>query len=346
MSGEQDQRDEEFMRLAIAEGRKGLGLTFPNPPVGAVITDGREIFGRGWHQKAGEAHAEVNAIRDVIERHGEAALRGKTIYVSLEPCSTEGRTPPCVNAILQAGFARVVIGCRDPNPAHAGSGISILNYEGVEVKSSVCEDEAKRLIRFFAKHITTGRPYVIAKTAMTLDGRTTLPPEMGQWISSPQSREDVQRLRRQIDAILVGGETLRVDNPKLTLRGEYAEGREQPLRVVLTAEKNLPEEHHLFTDEYSDRTEVHYGASLSKTLDKLGARGITSVLLESGGRLFSHGIANDLIDEAVFYIAPIIGGGSKRVMPGDGAMANLEDMFITRVGPDLKVSGLITKMEN
>ncbi len=345
MPTEQDQTDEEFMRLAIAEGRKGLGVTLPNPPVGAVITDGREILGKGWHQKAGEAHAEVNAIRDAVERHGAEAIRGKTLYVSLEPCSTEGRTPPCVKAVFDAGLARVVIGCRDPNPAHAGAGITELNLAGVEVKSSVCEDEAKRLVRFFAKHITTGRPYVIAKTAMTLDGRTTLPAEHGQWISSPQSREDVQRLRRQIDAILVGGETLRVDNPKLTLRGEYADGREQPLRVVLTAEKNLPEDHHLFTDEFSDRTEVFYGASLSKTLDKLGGRGITSVLLESGGRLFSHGIANGLIDEAVFYIAPIIGGGEKRVMPGDGAMANLEDMFITRVGPDLRVSGLITKFD-
>jgi len=338
-------RDTHFMRQALAEGEQGLGVTSPNPPVGAVIVQGNEILGTGWHRKAGGPHAEVEAIRDAQSRHGAETLRGATIYVTLEPCSTEGKTPPCVSAIREAGLARVVAGCRDPNPRHAGAGLNMLRHAGIEVREGVLEERARDLIRFFAKWITTGVPWVIAKTAMTIDGRTTLPPDRGRWITSEESREDVQRLRRQIDAILVGGETLRVDDPRLNLRGHWAEGREQPLRVILTAMREISGDYEVFTDEHAHRTEVHHGALLSSVLEKLGARGVTSVLLESGGRLFSHGIAANLIDEAVFYIAPIVGGGEKRVMPGDGAMARLHGMTVERFGPDIRVCGRVGRSD-
>lgn len=333
--------DERFMRQALAEGEKGLGLTSPNPAVGAVLTRGDQVLGTGWHRKAGGPHAEVEAIRAATEAHGAEALRGATLHVTLEPCSTRGRTPPCVDAILETGLGRVIVGCPDPNPAHAGAGLDRLRERGVEVRSGVLRAEAEHLIRFFAKHIATGRPYVIAKTAMTLDGRTTLPEGHGRWISSPASREDVQRLRRQVDAILVGGETFRADNPRLTLRGDHAEGREQPLRVVLTGEQDLPQGHHLFTDEFAHRSEVFRGDSLSEALAKLGERDVTSVLLESGGRLLEHGLAEGLIDEAVFYLAPLLGGGGVRILPGEGPLAALEEVEVVRVGADVRVSGRV-----
>lgn len=329
--------DEAMMREALAEGAKGLGLTSPNPPVGAVVVRDGTIVGRGWHRKAGNPHAEPEAIADA----GKDACEGATLYVTLEPCSTTGRTPPCTQAITDAKFARVVVGTTDPNPDHAGAGLDLLREAGVEVEVGVCEKEAKELIRFFAKHITTGMPWVIAKSATTLDGKTTLPVGEGQWISSPESREDVQRWRRQCDAILVGGETFRVDNPSLTLRGEYADDRPQPLRVVLTSDHALPGGHNLYTDEHHERTRIHKGVSLRESLKSLGEEGVTSVMLESGGRLLSHALAEGLIDEVILYLAPILGGGSSRLIHDESIVARLIDMDVETIGPDIRVRGRI-----
>ncbi len=201
------------------------------------------------------------------------------------------------------------------------------------------------MIRFFAKHITTGRPWVIAKSAITLDGRTTLSKEMGQWISSPESREDVQRIRSEIDAVLVGGETARVDNPRLTLRGEFAEGREaQPIRAVITRNpESLPETHHLLSDEHASQTKVFAAEDLGEVLDEMGSEGVTSVLLESGGRLFASAIEAGLIDEVVLYIAPIIGGGATRLMPVDDVVARLEEVEVQRIGCDMRVRGIVNR---
>ena len=168
-STQTDYSDKALMLRALAEAEKGLGLTSPNPPVGAVIFDGEKIIGKGWHQKAGSPHAEIEALRDARERFSEEQIIGTTIFVTLEPCSTHGKTPPCVEAIIDARIKRVVIGCLDPNPDHAGAAVSLLEKAGIEVLSGICESEAQHLIRFFTKHITSGRPYVIAKTAMTLD---------------------------------------------------------------------------------------------------------------------------------------------------------------------------------
>ena len=331
--------DERFMRLAIDCGSRGLGMTSPNPAVGAVIVRDGNVIGEGWHRKAGGPHAEVHAIRDAHEKHGPESTHGATIYVTLEPCSTHGRTPPCTSAIQDAGISRVVVGSTDPNPDHVGRGFDLLLNAGIEVTSGVAEKEADHLLRFFRKHITTGRPWVIAKTAATLSGHTTLPEGEGQWISSPTSREDVQRIRRQCDAILIGGETFRIDNPSLTLRGKWAEGREQPRRVVLTSDSQLPQTHHLFTDEFRELTTVHAGIPLRESLEILGSEGITSVLLESGGRLLAHALEAGLVDELVLYLAPIIGGGGSKTIPVKDFAARLDNLDVSMSGPDIRITG-------
>lgn len=336
--------DELFMRAALDEGARGLGLTSPNPPVGAIVVREGELLGKGWHQRAGEAHAERNALAEARATHGDAALRGATLYVTLEPCSTHGRTPPCTEAILESSIGRVVVGATDPNPAHAGAGLDILRNAGVEVVTGVLEPEARELIRFFAKHITTGLPWVIAKTACTLDGRTTLPEGEGRWISGEASREDVQRWRRQCDAILIGGETLRRDDPALTLRGSWAEGRPQPWRVVLSQGGDLPPASQVFRDAHADRTLVHRGIPIGESLRRLGSEGVSSVMLESGGRLLSQALAAGVVDELILYYAPLLGGGEARLLPAaEGLLARLGSIEMERFGDDLRVRGRIAK---
>ncbi len=333
--------DVAHMQEALAEGRKGLGLTSPNPPVGAVIVKDGIVLGRGWHERAGGPHAEVFALGDASRRHGPEAIRGATIYVTLEPCSTQGRTPPCTDALISAGLKRVVVGASDPNPAHQGKGLEILRKAGLEVTTDVAGKEARELIRFFARHITTGLPWVIAKSALTLDGRTKLPKEKGQWVSSKESRDDVQFWRRQCDAILIGGETFRVDNPSLTLRGKWAEGRPQPWRVILSSDPDLPETHKLFTDFHSNRTIVHDGTTLRESLTRLGKLGVTSVMLESGGRLFTHALNEGLVNEVILYLAPILGGAEQRLIPTEGIVGTLTDLEVVTLGSDIRVRGLV-----
>ena len=329
------------MREALTEGAKGLGLTSPNPPVGAIIVRDGETIGRGWHERAGSPHAEVLALGDAAGQFGPDAARGAALYVTLEPCSTHGRTPPCTGAILEAGLKRVIIGTADPNPLHAGKGLDLLREAGVDVTSGVAEKEARELIRFFSRHITTGLPWVIAKSAITLDGRTSLPAGEGQWVSSKQAREDVQFWRRQCDAILVGGETFRRDNPSLTLRGKWAEGRPQPWRVVLTSDPDLPESHKLFTDLHSNRAIVHEGITFRESLTRLGNLGVTSVMLESGGRLFTHALEEGLVNEVILYLAPVLGGGDHRLIPTEGVAGRLKDVEVSLIGPDIRVRGIV-----
>ena len=197
--------DHTFMAIALREAKKGVGLTSPNPPVGAVIVSpAGTILGKGWHHGAGQPHAEREAI---AAAGGPAACTGTTLYVTLEPCSTHGRTPPCVDAVIEAGFARVVWAMDDPNPAHAGRAASFLTERGLQVTRGVLEEEARRLLAPWQKFITTGRPWVIAKAGLSLDGKLTRPRGEGQWITNELARTDAQRLRRQADAILIGAET-------------------------------------------------------------------------------------------------------------------------------------------
>ena len=333
------------MGLALEAGRRGLGATSPNPPVGAVIVRDGELLGCGFHRRAGLPHAEIEAIRDARKNHPPEKLKGATLYVTLEPCSTRGRTGACTEALRNAGFGRVVIGTLDPNPWHNGAAAPILTKAGIEVMAGCREDEARDLIRYFQKWIITGRPWVIAKTAITLDGHTTLPEGKGRWLTGEEAREDVQRLRRECDAILVGGETVRRDNPFLTLRGPHAEGRDQPVRVVMSNSGDLPEGAHVFTDENWERTLTYRNNSLERVLISLGRRDICSVMMESGGRLFSEGLTQGLIDEVVLYIAPILGGGDRRLMGIDHFMSRLHDVEVTTIGPDVKIRGRLRPVD-
>lgn len=331
------------MQAALALARRGVGRTSPNPAVGAVIVLPKadpQIVGEGWHRKAGEPHAEVEALRSLAD---PSLARGATIYVTLEPCSTQGRTPPCTQAILDAGIRRVVIGTLDPNPAHAGRAVGLLREAGVEVRFGVLEDECRRLNLSFNKWIVTRMPWVIAKAGFSLDGRITRAPDAPRWITSEASRADTHRMRAEVDAILVGGETVRTDNPRLTVRGVPGESR-QPWRVVVSRSGNLPPESALFTDEHRDRTLVFTGQTLRETLEELGRREVTSVLIEGGMRVLGEAFDERLVDQVCFYVAPLLSGGPKLVTGGLGVGSSAEAPRIVnpryeRFDDDLRMMG-------
>lgn len=306
--------DSDYMQLAIAEARKGIGLTSPNPNVGAIIVKNGTILGKGWHRKAGLPHAEREAIAHALQSHSAEDLKGATIYVTLEPCSTTGRTPACVDGIIESGFSRVVYGATDPHPDHSGGADKILALHGIEVCSGVEEQACKTIIKSFSKRITTNLPWVIAKTAMSLDGRITRPKGEGQWLTGELARAEVHRIRASVDAIIVGGKTVRKDNPSLTIRGEAHQAeKQQPWRVILTqnGKQNLPDHLNLFTDQHQDRTLIHQDRTLTDTLTELAKLGCNSVLLECGGGLMRQFLEQELVDEIAIFIAPIFTGGSK-----------------------------------
>ena len=342
-----DDEDERWMRLALREAARGVGRTSPNPAVGAVIVRGGRVLARGWHRAAGEPHAEVEALRAL--RRPEVA-RGATIYVTLEPCSTHGRTPPCTEAILRAGLARVVVGATDPNPRHAAGGLRVLADAGLEVRAGVLEDECRRLNRAFNRWIVTGRPWVVAKAALTLDGRLTRPPGEDRWLSGSRARARAHRLRAEVDAILVGAGTVRADNPRLTVRGvPGADPARQPWRVVLArAGSELPAAAHLFTDEWRERTLVFRDRSLEDVLAELGRRQVTSVLIEGGGHVLGQAFDGGLVDAVQFYFTPWIGGGPHGAVvgvmgaSGPGGGGYCAGQF-KRIGADVVFNGEMTR---
>ena len=324
------------MRLALRAAANGIGHTSPNPAVGAAIVSGGKIVARGWHRRAGLPHAEIEALKKIRN------ARGATIYVTLEPCSTHGRTPPCVDAIIAAGIKRVVIGAIDPNPAHAGRAVKILKNARIKVTTGVLEEECRALNKAFNKWIVTKTPWVIAKAGMSLDGRISRPPGEGQWITSPASRADAHKLRARVDAILIGAETLRADNPQLTVRG--IRGAKQPWRIVLTRSGKLPKGAHLFTDAHKDKTLVYKGKSLKAVLRDLGKKQITSVLIEGGANVLGQAFDARLVDEVHFYIAPLLIGGPKVSVGGRGAGSSAEGARIKnphyeKIGDDLHIFG-------
>lgn len=332
--------DEGFMREALLEAQKGVGRTHPNPAVGAVIVAGGRVLGRGWHKGAGHDHAEIEALRKV--KH---AARGATLYVTLEPCSTHGRTPPCTEAIIRAGFACVVYGATDPNPKHAGRAEKILSRAGIEVRPCVLATPCAALNTAWNKWIATGMPFVTAKAAMTLDGRISSPPE-SRWISSDASRRDVMKLRSRIQAILVGGETIRVDDPQLTVRGIRIPV--QPLRVVWTKSGRLPTNAQVFTDEHRDRTVVFRNVSLRSVLSELGRRGVESVLLEGGARVLGEAFDRSLVDDVCFYLAPMLAGGPVPAVGGRGAAdvdhaILLSEASFRRIGSDVRLTATVPR---
>jgi diaminohydroxyphosphoribosylaminopyrimidine deaminase / 5-amino-6-(5-phosphoribosylamino)uracil reductase len=326
------------MRLALGEARKRLGHTSPNPAVGAVIVQAGRVLARGHHRGAGLPHAEIEAI-DAIGRMGRC--RGATLYVTLEPCSTQGRTPPCTGAILAAGFARVVFGATDPNPKHAGRAAGILRAAGIAVTGGVLASECSALNRAFNYWITTRKPWVIAKCAMSLDGRLTRRRGESTWLTRPAARRHAQALRARVDAILVGAGTIRADNPRLTVRG--IPGARQPWRVVLTRSGRLPRAARVLTDAHRSRTLVIRGKTLRRALADLGAREITSVMIEGGGDVLGQAFDQRLVNEIQFYFAPLIVGGPVAALAGRGVGSNearlrLTELAWEKIGPDLCLS--------
>lgn len=333
--------DEEFMRIALGEARKGVGLTSPNPAVGAVLVAKNRVVSRGHHRRAGAPHAEV----ECLSRFGRKPPPDATLYVTLEPCSTTGRTGPCTDAITQAGVRTVVVGAIDPNPKHAGRGIDRLKRGGVEVRVGVLPDECAELNESYNKWIQTGIPFVIAKCGMSLDGRLTAPPKESQWLTSPAARRHAQRLRARVDAILVGAETIRSDDPRLTVRGQST--AKQPQRIVLSRSGKLPRSARVFTDRFADRTTVFADIALKDLLRELGAKEITSILIEGGGDVLGQALDERLIDRVQIYLAPVLTGGPTIAFGGTGAGSTQEAARVDRVrheriGDDVCVIGYPT----
>src|SRR6266853_756434 len=306
-------RHEKFMRAALVEAKKALGRTSPNPAVGAVLVIDNRVVAKGHHREAGGAHGEIDCLRDF----GAPIPAQAALYVTLEPCSTAGRTAPCTDAIIKAGLKNVVIGATDLNPRHSGRGIVELQNAGVGVRDGVLAEECTHLNEAFNKWIVTGQPFVIAKCGMSLDGRLTRPPGESRWITGRDARRHAHQLRACVDAVLVGAETVRADNPRLTVRG--VRRARQPWRVVLTRSGQLPRPAHLFSDRVASRTLIYRGKSLATVLKDLGKRGITSVLIEGGGEVLGQALDARLIDKVQLYLGPILTGGPVIAFPGRGA---------------------------
>jgi diaminohydroxyphosphoribosylaminopyrimidine deaminase / 5-amino-6-(5-phosphoribosylamino)uracil reductase len=319
------ERDEKFMRAALKEAKKALGRTSPNPAVGAVLVIDDRIVAKGHHRGAGRDHAEVECLR----RFGAPVPAHATLYVTLEPCSTQGRTSRCTDAILEAGVKNVVVGAIDVNPRHSGKGIVQLRNAGVSVRESVLADDCAQINEAFNKWIVTGRPFVIAKCGMSLDGRLTRPAGKLRWITERSARRHAHQLRARVDAILVGAETVRVDNPRLTVRG--VRGARQPWRVVLTRSGKLPRRARLFSDRFSSRTLIYQGKPLPTVLKNLGERGVISVLIEGGGEILGQALDAHLIDKVQLYLGPILTGGPVIAFPSRGVENSVSALRLRRV---------------
>jgi len=318
-------RDAKFMRAALAEARKALGRTSPNPAVGAVLVIDNQIVAKGHHREAGRLHAELECLRDF----GASVPARSTLYVTLEPCSTAGRTGACTDAIIGARVKNVVIGARDVNPRHLGRGIVQLRNAGVTVREGVLAEECRRLNEAFNKWIVTGRPFVIAKCGMSLDGRLTRTRAEPQWITGRAARHDAHELRARVDAVLVGAKTVRIDNPRLTVRGWRA--ARQPWRVVLTRSGRLPRHAHLFSDRFAARTLIYKHKPLAAVLTDLGKRSITSVLIEGGGEILGEALDKRLVDKLQIYLGPMLTGGPVIAFPGRGANKTADALRLRNV---------------
>lgn len=328
------------MRSALAEARKGLGLTSPNPAVGAVLVSKNRIVSRGYHRRAGLAHAEVECLASF----GRKVPANATLYVTLEPCCTTGRTGACTVAIVESGVRKLVVGALDPNPEHAGRGIEQLEKAGLNVRVGVLGEECAGLNESYNKWIRTGIPFVIAKCGMSLDGRLTAPPSEGRWLTSAKSRRHAQQLRAQVDAILVGAETIRADNPRLTVRGKP--GARQPRRIVLSRSGKLPNGARVFTDRFADSTTVYGEVDLAGLIRDLGKKEITSVLIEGGGDILGQALDRRLIDKVYIYIAPVLTAGPTTAFAGMGAGSTQDAAGICRIcyekmGADICVIGYL-----
>lgn len=328
-----------YMQIALELAAKGAGYTSPNPMVGAVVVDpdGR-IVGQGYHQSVGGPHAEVNAIDNA-----GAAARGATLFVTLEPCNHSGRTPPCTQKILDAGISHVVVAMPDPNPKVKGGGNAHLASRGIRITLGVCEEQARRLNESFIKYITSRRPFVTLKCAATLDGSLATRTGDSRWVTGEASRAYVHSLRHEYDAILVGVETVKKDNPRLTTRIPASpDGRKpkDPIRVILDTRLTIPNTASVLHPESEADTLIVTGSidmarrnaltrnqkvrilesplqngriDLNALMDCLGDMGVTSLLIEGGSRVIAASLAAGIVDKVLFFYAPKILGGDDGV---------------------------------
>ncbi len=365
---EQKKIDEMYMERALALAARGRGTTTPNPMVGAVIVKDGRIIGEGYHIRAGEGHAEVNAFKNAAED-----VTGATMYVTLEPCSHYGKTPPCADKIVEKKIGRVVVGALDPNPLVAGRGIEKIRNAGIPVVTGVLAEESIALNEVFMKYIVTKRPFVVLKAAMSLDGKIATADGESQWISCETSREEVHRLRHELTGIMAGIGTVLADDPMLNCR---IPGGKQPVRIIVDSHLSIPENSKLAASakefplvvasvEKADaskkaRLEV-MGAKvieipanqdghvdLNALMERLGEMKIDSILLEGGGRLAEGALKAGIVDKVQFYIAPVLigGEGAKTPVEGRGIETlsqawHISDWKAETIGDDLKIIGYI-----
>jgi len=363
-------RDAFFMEEALKLAEKGRGRTSPNPMVGSLVVRDGEVVGKGYHPGAGRPHAEIEALREAGEKS-----QGATLYVTLEPCCHYGRTPPCVGPIIQAGIRKVIVAMEDPNPKVRGKGIQELRAAGIEVRVGVLEKEARRLNEVFIKYITTGLPFVLCKMAMSLDGKIATASGESKYITHPQSREYVHRMRDELDAVMVGVNTILADDPLLTVRLKDPPGR-NPHRVVVDSTLRIPLEARvldkdpvartlIFTLESAPAEKKKYlearGAEiffarkdgrgrvlLRSVLEQLGRMEISSLLIEGGAEVNASAFQEGLVDKVVCFIAPKIIGGHKAPTPvgGGGILSLREAITLHRLqvrmsGDDVVIEGYV-----
>ena len=333
----------KYMALAIALAKRAEGMTSPNPIVGAVIVKNRRIVGRGYHKKAGLPHAEINALRQAGVK-----AKGATLYITLEPCDHFGRTPPCTAAVIKSGIKRVVIAMRDPNPVNNGNGIRKLNRYGIKTKVGLLAKDAEAMNRPYIKFITKKIPFVTVKVAQSLDGKIATKTGDSKWISSGDSRCYVHELRRIADAVMVGANTVRRDDPLLLSR--LSRGK-QPIRVIVRGRSGLPSGAKVFSDSHKAPVIVVRPAGrsgkkvdLNKLLTALAKRGITNILVEGGGELIAGLVKENLVDRFLVFIAPKIIGGrdAKTAVEGSGIekikdALGLKNMSVKRFKEDILI---------
>lgn len=376
MSGKADRSDEIYMRRVLRLAERGRGRTSPNPMVGAVVVKGSRIIGQGCHRKAGEPHAEVEALSAAGPR-----ARGATLYVNLEPCRhINKRTPPCTRAIIESGIRGVVMAMRDPNPQVNGRGKAILRRAGIEVIEGVLTDHARKLNEVYTKFITTGRPFVILKTAMTLDGKIALGNTVSQWITGERARLTAHRLRNQVDAVLVGINTVLTDDPRLTTRLPGGRGKD-PHRIILDSTLKIPLTAKVITESASGGSSAitfiattkkapdrkiqalkERGAvvwvlpdqegrvSLKDLMREVGHRDITSLMIEGGAEVNASALQAGIVDKIVWFVAPKLLGGEEAlgVIGGSSPLSlektwRIRDLHYRRVGEDLMFEGYLGK---
>jgi diaminohydroxyphosphoribosylaminopyrimidine deaminase/5-amino-6-(5-phosphoribosylamino)uracil reductase len=370
--------DERFMAQALGLAKRAYGRTSPNPMVGAVLVREGQVIGRGWHHKAGAPHAEVEALADAARRGH--AVAGATIYVTMEPCCTYGRTPPCTEALMRAGVSRVVVAAVDPNPRHAGRGLELLRQAGITVDSGALAAGSQRLNEAFNHWIVNRTPWVTAKSAMTLDGKIATASGESKWITGPASRAHAHRLRLGADAVLVGVETVLADDPSLTLRTQpgFRVPAAVPLkrRIILDTRARTPLSCRLVSDEARASTLVVVGESadpakiaalqarvmliraperegridLQWLLPELGQMSIQHLLVEGGGTVLAAFFESGLVHRTAFFYAPRILGGeeSRRSVAGSGFRSlaeapSLTDVESRRFGEDLFITARVVR---